>query len=163
MKREQLRTLLTTWIKECDKSLTDLNKKVKIYRYTHFITMLLAGLISATLLSLSSFIVSENINDGNKRTKLGVSIVLLCLQVVLAFFQLIQNIMNPKKKKDDCKICIKRYDELLRELKVEVEKLAYCDTDLEDNSDYDSDRLAMYDYIALTYSSRRQLIVQDEP
>jgi Na+-transporting NADH:ubiquinone oxidoreductase subunit NqrC len=146
------------WRIEIHVTTTQLYKRRRLYIITNYMNMMIIGFTTALLIALTAFTLATTMTQ-NKTLDLTMAIILLVLQLINAVFAVNQNILNPDKKKDLCKELIIRYNELTRELDINIERLS-TDTEDEENSQYDEDRLSMYDYTAIALSNRKQLIDQ---
>jgi hypothetical protein len=95
-----------------------LDKGTRFYLGFGWLVMMSMGMLNVTLIALNTvFLADQNLSAT---TMLALNIVVLVLQVFLAMFTFIDKVVQPLKRSSDLALCGKFYDQLSRELEINV-------------------------------------------
>ena len=137
---------LNRWKKSIDQKIIALRRAGKIYSVLGVFNKITIATLSAILIALNSSLFTY---DGD-----SIIITLITLQVTLAMFTAFETVINPSKLSKQCSMTWKSYSELSRELSVVIDDLVISDEEPEKST---------LSNLALLYSTKEQLILQNEP
>lgn len=127
-----------------------LKKGARFYRVANYFAMVSSGVLTVVMIGLSSSLVS----GVSAMTVFIIAIILIALQAINAFFTVSIAVVQPSTKANNCMIAAKQYDLLSREITIKVIEYRQVPGNAVANS---------YLFETLNYSTREQLVMQNEP
>ena len=109
---------LTSWSMDIHARTKILDRGSRFYLGFGWLVMMTMGMLNVTLIALNVVFLSDQTLSST--TKLALNIVVLSLQVILAMCTFIDKVVQPLKRSSDLAMCGKFYDQLSRELEVNV-------------------------------------------
>ena len=136
---------LSSWNMDIRARTKILDKGARFYLGFGWLVLMCMGMLNVTLIALNVVFLSDQ--NLSSTAKLALNIVVLVFQVFLAMCTFIDKVVQPLKRSSDLAMCTKFYDQLSRELEVNIS-----------NEDIDN-------YVAVLNNMvmREQLIHQLEP
>lgn len=146
--------LFTEWREDMATKSRNLTKGGRFYRVANFLVKICVAAFTVILLVLETVFLSDATLSYEAR--LSLYIIVLCFQIALAIFNAGDAVVKPGNKSNECSICSKQYNELVREFDITTLNLRYdSQTDIIDRRELQQK--------LLYYSSKEQLIHQLEP
>lgn len=109
---------LNAWSMDIHARTKTLDKGSRFYLGFGWTILMSLGMLNVTLIALNTvFLSDQGLSDT---TKLALNIVVLILQVFLAMFTFIDKVVQPLKRSSDLAMCGKFYDQLSRELEINI-------------------------------------------
>jgi hypothetical protein len=109
---------LSSWSMDIHARTKKLDKASRFYLGFGWIVMMFLGMLNVTLIALNTVFLSDQ--NLSSTAILALNIVVLVLQVLLALFTFIDKVVQPLKRSSDFAMCGKFYDQLSRELEVNI-------------------------------------------
>lgn len=151
---KQLLYHLDEWNERLNRKIIKLNWYASLYRLLYYFDQLSVVIATACLTPISSYIMTHSTQKNDLLYQIA-SIILISIQVILAITFIINKLIKPDKNAIACLMSARKYEELSRELEVEIDVFHNKINDPILNMEYFT-RLRYY-------SAREQIILDWEP
>lgn len=150
----QLITSLVDWNDGIYSRVIKLNQAGSVYRILYFAINLWNVLFSSLAVSATAYLATHSDSSDSMFFKI-ISICNLAFQVLIALVFVCDKVVKPDKKSSQCITAAKRYEELMREIDIQIETYKNLIDDEVISDEY-------YENL-MFYSCREQLVLESEP